>query len=198
MKTALIIFVRKPELGKVKTRLAATIGIERALKVYKDLLVHTKSVTQNLPTDKFVFYHNEITKEDIWDNKSFNKILQAEGDLGFKMQEAFTAIFDKGYDKVLILGSDCFQLEEAILKDALHLLDQKDVVIGPANDGGYYLLGMKKMFPRFFKNKTWSSSEVYKETIADFKALNLSWASLPTLIDIDTEEDLLASQDFIK
>lgn len=154
MKTALIIFVRKPELGKVKTRLAATIGIERALKVYKDLLVHTKSVTQNLPIDKFVFYHNEITKEDIWDNKSFNKILQAEGDLGFKMQEAFTAIFDKGYDKVLILGSDCFQLEEAILKDALHLLDQKDVVIGPANDGGYYLLGMKKMFPRFFKNKT--------------------------------------------
>ncbi len=197
MSSAIIIFVRKPELGKVKTRLAASIGNEKALAVYKELLAHTKNITQSIVADKFVFYNNEISKNDIWDNNIYKKIVQAEGDLGFKMQEAFSYLFNKGYKKVLIIGSDCFQLEENTIKEALHLLEQKEVVIGPANDGGYYLLGMKRLYPEFFKNKTWSTAEVYKNTLADFKILNLKWAALPTLIDVDTEEDLLASKSLL-
>lgn len=197
MRAAIIIFVRKPELGKVKTRLAASIGNEKALEVYNELLAHTKTITQNIAADKFVFYNNEITNDDIWDNLIYHKMLQSEADLGFKMQEAFTSLFKKGYEKVLIIGSDCFQLQEDTIKEALHLLEQKAVVIGPANDGGYYLLGMKKLFPEFFSNKTWSTADVYKDTVADFEMLNLKWASLPTLIDVDTEEDLLASKSFL-
>ena len=197
MRAAIIIFVRKPELGKVKTRLAASIGNEKALEVYNELLAHTKTITQNIVADKFVFYNNEISKNDIWDNNIYKKIVQAKGDLGFKMQEAFSFLFNEGYKKVLIIGSDCFQLEENTIKEALHLLEQKEVVIGPANVGGYYLLGMKRLYPEFFKNKTWSTAEVYKNTLADFKILNLKWAALPTLIDVDTEEDLLASKSLL-
>ncbi len=197
MSSAIIIFVRKPELGKVKTRLAASIGNEKALEVYNELLAHTKNITQNIVADKFVFYNHEIAQDDIWNNFVYHKMLQIEGELGNKMQEAFNTLFNKGYKKVLIIGSDCFQLETDTIKEALHLLEQKDVVIGPANDGGYYLLGMKKLYHEFFTNKSWSTEEVYKQTLADFETLNLDWASLPTLIDVDTEADLLASKSFL-
>ena len=197
MKIGLIIFVRKPELGKVKTRLAASIGDEKALEVYKELLLHTKNITQSIAADKFVFYHNEIVLDDIWNAAVFYKMLQADGDLGYKMEEAFATIFKRGYGKVLIIGSDCFQLNESILKEALHLLEENDSVIGPANDGGYYLLGMKKLYPEFFINKNWSTEEVYKQTLADFETLNLKWFNLPVLIDVDTEGDLLASKNFL-
>ena len=178
MKIGLIIFVRKPELGKVKTRLAASIGDEKALEVYKELLLHTKNITQNIAADKFVFYHNEIVMDDIWNAAVFYKMLQADGDLGYKMEEAFATIFKRGID---------LQNEN----------DLTDSVIGPANDGGYYLLGMKKLYPELFNNKSWSTDEVYKETITDFEILNLKVASLPILIDVDTEEDLLASKSFL-
>ena len=190
MKTGLIIFVRKPELGKVKTRLAASIGDEKALEVYKELLLHTKNITQNIAADKFVFYHNEIVLDDIWNAAGFYKMLQADGDLGYKMEEAFATIFKRGYEKVLIIGSDCFQLNESILKEALHLLEQNDSVIGPANDGGYYLLGMDRHYPHLFKGKTWSSPDVFLDTLLDIQKLKLSYSILPTLNDVDEEKDL--------
>ena len=88
-------------------------------------------------------------------------------------------------------------MNEPILKEALHLLEENDSVIGPANDGGYYLLGMKKLYPEFFINKNWSTEQVYKQTLADFETLNLKWFNLPVLIDVDTEGDLLASKNFL-
>ena len=194
MKTALIIFVRKPELGKVKTRLAATLGDDKALEIYKELLQHTNSVALKTTADRFVFYYNQIDTDDIWAQNNFIKKLQADADLGIKMSNAFSQVFEEEYEKVVIIGSDCFELTSAIISDAFEQLNENDVVIGPANDGGYYLLGMKKLYPKFFENKQWSTVDVYQQTIADFEKEHIKYHVLVTLRDVDTEEDWLATK----
>jgi hypothetical protein len=103
MKTdALLIFTRNPELGKVKTRLAKTIGNEKSLIVYSDLLLHTRNETSALECDKFVFYDTMITDNDIWSEAIYQKKLQAGGDLGQRMQQAFATLFEMGYQNCII------------------------------------------------------------------------------------------------
>lgn len=189
-KEALIIFVKKPEIGRVKTRLAESIGDERALAVYHKLLERTLAVTQPLAMDKFVYYTPEIVHDDLWNDDLYFKALQAEGDLGQKMQTAFEERFEAGYRQVCIIGSDCYQLSSQILEQAFEELSQHDVVIGPSSDGGYYLLGMKKLIPSLFTHKPWSSEKVLEQTVADIKQQQLSCFLLPELTDVDREEDL--------
>ena len=144
MKTnALIIFVRNPKLGKVKTRLAKTIGNEKALEVYNDLLFHTMTETQNLDCDKYVFYDENIETKDLWSEKIYEKQMQFGKDLGAKMQNAFQTLFDLGYQNCIIIGSDLFDLETNHIYEAFNKLKRNEAVIGPAEDGGYYLLGLK-------------------------------------------------------
>ena len=188
MKQAVIIFVRNPQMGKVKTRLAATLGGEKALAIYKELLQHTKEITAPITADKYVFYFNEIAANDLWNDAGFFKRLQSNDELGRKMENAFGELFDKGYKKILIIGSDCLQLTTLIIEEAFILLNNNDAVIGPAKDGGYYLLGMKKLIGLVFENKQWSTDTVFDETIHDLKADNFSFACLPVLTDVDTEE----------
>jgi uncharacterized protein len=190
MKNALIIFVRKPVLGKVKTRLAATMGNEKALHVYKKLLQHTYTVAANTDADKFIFYHNEIEQHDLWNGPRFYKALQNNDDLGGKMKHAFEQIFNKGYTNVVIIGSDCFEITTAIVMQAFNQLTGHGAVIGPAKDGGYYLLGIKKMMPAIFKNKNWSTETVYQHTINDFTTHAIEYYALPTLTDVDKETDI--------
>ncbi len=189
MSDALIIFVRNPELGKVKTRLAATLGQEKALEIYQQLLAHTLNVTKNIAVQKFVFYDGSILKQDLWRKNGYHQLLQKQADLGKKMHNAFETILEKGFNKVVIIGSDCIELTQEIILKAFDLLKTNDVVIGPANDGGYYLLGIKKLYPQLFINKQWSTEDVYETTIRDFKESELKYFELPVLIDIDTEED---------
>ena len=144
VENALIIFTRNPELGKCKTRLAKSIGDENALEIYKFLLQHTANVAKEVTADKFVFYSENIIENDIWETSVFNKELQNGLDLGERMQNAFSLLFSKGYKKVLIIGSDLYDLEANLVNNAYKNLNEHDVVIGPAEDGGYYLLGMKK------------------------------------------------------
>ncbi|MEO5947919.1 MAG: TIGR04282 family arsenosugar biosynthesis glycosyltransferase [Chitinophagaceae bacterium] len=189
MGNALILFVRKPELGKVKTRLAATIGNEKALAIYEELLQHTFEITQSLSFLKFVFYVNAIEHNDLWRAEGFIKRLQSDADLGGKMKDAFAEVIQEGYEKVVIIGSDCFQLTTAIIQQAFELLNKNEIVIGPANDGGYYLLGMKKLYGFIFDNKKWSTETVFGDTVQDLKKYNVSFTTLPILTDVDTEED---------
>ncbi len=194
MKSAIIIFVRKPELGKVKTRLAASLGNEKALEIYQELLLHTCQICEQVEVDKFVYYHEKIEQNDLWDADGFNKKLQTNAELGEKMKLAFKEIFDTGYKKVVIIGSDCLQLTDGHIMEALSLLDKNDTVIGPAKDGGYYLLGMKMLHPYLFENKTWSTSTVFNETKADAERYQLNMAVLPVLTDVDTEADWIESK----
>lgn len=189
MKTnALLIFTRNPELGKVKTRLAKTIGDVDALQVYKDLLLHTMEQTAVIDCDKYVFYDSAIIENDIWDPITYYKKLQASGDLGQKMQTAFEQLFSKGYTNCIIVGSDLFDLKSEMITTAFTALKSNEVVIGPAEDGGYYLLGLKAMQSSLFKNKEWGTSTVFGATMKDLQADKTYL--LPILNDIDTFEDL--------
>lgn len=189
-KQALIIFVRKPEKGKVKTRLAATLGEEAALFIYQKLLQHTVEITEAVAADKLVFYAGEIERDDRWQRKNYLKQQQADGNLGKRMKAAFEAAFALGYKKVCIVGSDCFELTSAIIEQAFQSLKDKDLVIGPAKDGGYYLLGMKRLYSTLFINKNWSTATVFADTMDDAKGRGLSYKKLPQLTDVDEAKDV--------
>lgn len=197
MKTnALIIFTRNPQLGKVKTRLAKTIGDEKALQVYTDLLSHTMNVTIQLTCDKFVFYDERIVNNDGWADNLFYKRKQSGVDLGARMQAAFEQLFEVGYQKCIIIGSDLFDLTANHIQEAFQKLNNADVVLGPAEDGGYYLLGLKKVIPSVFINKHWGTSSVLTDTLKDLE--NHQVDCIETLNDIDTFEDLEKSKYYQK
>ena len=194
MNNALIIFIKNPVLGKVKTRLAATVGDVTALEVYKELLDHTKKITLLIEADKFLFYADFLQREDEWSTDRFIKHLQKGNDLGERMYNAFKYTFLNKYQKVIIIGSDCVDLSTSDIEDAYLLLDDNDVVIGPAKDGGYYLLGMKELHQSLFKNISWGTSEVLKQTLSVCKKQHLNYSLLPTLTDIDVENDISFEQ----
>lgn len=187
-KNLLIIFTRNPELGKVKTRLAKTIGAPSALRIYKHLLEHTKNTTQKLKCDKAVYYSVKIREHDIWDSKIYQKHIQKGNDLGERMLYAFQTAFNNNYKKVMIIGSDLFHLSQNHIQLAFNKLDNHDIVIGPAQDGGYYLLGMNSLYSQVFKNKAWSTSSVFKDTLNDLKEHTIF--KTETLNDIDVYDDL--------
>ena len=193
---AIIIFVRNPILGKVKTRLAKTIGDIEALKVYNSLLEHTMQQTENLTCDKFLFYDTIVGQNDIFDNNKYIKKIQTGNDLGEKMENAFQELFQIGYKNIIIIGSDLFDLNTNHIENAFLKMENHEVVIGPAEDGGYYLLGLKKIIPLIFKNKNWGTETVLKQTLENLTTFNVSF--LETLNDIDTFEDLEKHQIKIK
>lgn len=195
---AIIIFIKNPILGKVKTRLAATVGDEKALEVYEQLLKHTRSTTQPLPIEKHLFYSDFVDEEDKWPEDVYVKYLQTQNaDLGKKMYDAFLLLHEKAYQKVVIIGSDCLELDGDMLHKAYVSLAENDAVIGPAKDGGYYAIGFnferiekdEEVLNKVFLNKDWSHENVAKEAIAAVEQLGLKTHILPELNDIDSEED---------
>lgn len=177
-------------MGEVKTRLASTLGKEKALNVYKKLALHTKNITEPLLLDKIVFYSDAIDLMDIWPNATYLKALQEGGDLGDKMKHAFTGGFESGYSSICIIGTDCYELTTKMIEQAFNLLQSSDTVIGPAVDGGYYLLGMRRLYESLFSRKEWGGPTVFNETLRNFEAMGLKYAKLQTLRDVDTEADL--------
>ena len=189
-KETLIIMIRNPLKGLVKSRLATEAGIEKAYRVYKQLLVRLHINTISLPYRKLLFYDRYIDTDDQWNSTNFEKHLQSEGDIGDRMKCAIELVFKKGADKVILIGSDTPELDEVILSSAYRLLDHHDVVLGPANDGGYYLIGMNRSIPSLFNNKVWGENQVLRDTLQEIKQMNISFKLLPELIDIDTLDDL--------
>ena len=189
MKQALMIFAKNLVYGKVKTRLAATLGNDLALSIYKQLLSYTHHITFALPFDKIVFYSDFIEKDDIWEKENFQKQIQIGNDLGERIENAFYYAFNEDNDRVVIIGTDCIEITPAIIIKAFGSLKNYDVVIGPAEDGGYYLLGLKKINVELFKNISWSTEDVLNQTLSICKKLNLKAFLLPILSDIDNEED---------
>ena len=191
-KELIIVFVRNPELGKVKTRLALAIGKKKALEIYKGLLKHTHNVLSNCNCDCAVFFSEQIDHNGLWKAKGFKKFIQKGDKLGEKMNNAFKKGFEIGYQKIIIIGSDLPDLNSDLIKNAFFKLTLNDYVIGPSEDGGYYLLGMKKLNSTLFKNKKWSANSVFNDTLKDIE--NSEIGMLPKLNDIDTFEDLKKSK----
>jgi rSAM/selenodomain-associated transferase 1 len=183
-----MVFVRNPELGRVKTRLAKTIGDQAALEIYEILSKHTAEIISEIDSDKLIFYSEKIQDNDIWTVINCKKQIQTKGDLGEKMLDAFQYGFSLGYKKIIIIGSDLYSLRPKHIESAFEQLENYDVVIGPALDGGYYLLGLNSVIPEIFKQKQWSTSSILKDTLSDLKKFNVNL--LEPLNDIDTYEDL--------
>lgn len=188
-KQALIVFVKNPVYGQVKTRLAATIGNKKALQIYQQLIQHTQSITQQLAVEKIVFYSDKIDANDLWQNE-YQKQIQTGNDLGERMMNAFNYVFQNNYLKAVIIGTDCAELTSEIIANAFNKLNENDVVIGPAADGGYYLIGMKELHQQLFTNIEWSTNKVLQITIERCQQNHLSYFLLEELHDIDEEKDL--------
>jgi hypothetical protein len=189
-KRLLIIFYRNPQLGKVKKRLATTIGEGAALAIYLKLSTHTRDICLKVNVDRWVCYSDYVDTEDAWPNAVFRKHPQKGNDLGERMQLAFQNGFEKGYDRICIIGTDCFEITAEIINSAFDRLDKEEVVIGPAVDGGYYLLGSRTLHKEFFEGKSWGSRSVLNQTLKDINHKKLSFRLLPILNDVDVEDDL--------
>jgi len=187
--TALIVFVKNATLGRVKTRLAKDIGDEEALEVYNKLLMYTKNLTSELDCQKYIYYSDSIIENDIWENGSYNKKLQKGLDLGERICDAFEAVLTE-HDAAIIIGSDCPTLTSKHINLAISSLQETDYVIGPSEDGGYYLLGMKKLIDDFFNNIAWSTSNVFSQTFNKIIKSGLTVTEIDILTDIDYVQDL--------
>ena len=193
-KNALIIFTRNPELGKVKTRLAATIGDFAALEIYKFLIAHTVKITSSVKADKYVFYSENIQEKDAWNTNDYRKELQNGRDLGERMKNAFEHLIKKGYQKVVIVGSDIFELNSQDIEDSITALNDSKYVIGPAKDGGYYLLGMTQLNKNIFENKDWGTATVFNDTINNLEEKDVTLLSKKN--DIDIYDDIKNNEVF--
>ena len=187
----LIVFVKNPVLGEVKTRLAASLGEQSALDIYNELLAIPRENIANLGCRKHVFFSSFIEDDVIWEEAFLSKNIQDGGGLGERMESAFYRIFRSESDpvKAVLICSDCPELTSVNINQAFELLDTNDVVLGPALDGGYYLIGMKKNHPAIWLEIDWSTDRVYQQTIDKINKFNLSYSVLPVLQDIDTQED---------
>lgn len=188
---ALIVFVKPPESGKVKTRLGKTIGFEKAASVYEQLLIYTANICAKLEqTTVYIFHSGKTAPLAIW--QEFENELQTDGDLGKKMAHAFQFCFQKGHQKVIGIGSDCISIQHTDIEAAFNKLTNKDIVFGPAQDGGYYLIGMRQYFSFLFQNMPWSQPQLLEKTLDQCHTNEKSVALLQELSDIDYEEDLYA------
>lgn len=186
-KELLIVFVKNIKLGKVKTRLAKTIGDQRAFEVYKELVEITETATEKMAIDKRIYF-SDVVIEKKW--PGCEKMLQTGEDLGIRMKNAINEGLEDGYEKVVLIGSDLPGINEVILNASFEALEAKDVVFGPAEDGGYYLVGMKKMHSCIFENKPWSTESLLGLTQKELEENGVSIATLTELNDIDTFDDL--------
>jgi rSAM/selenodomain-associated transferase 1 len=190
-KNAVIVFQKNLVAGRVKTRLAKTLGNDEALEIYKSLIKTTYLEIGQLKDVDIFIYLSDYVEELPFDikGKSYQILAQEGKDLGERMKNAFRDCFGKGYQKCIIIGTDCPEISTKDMQLAFDKLSYKDIIIGPAADGGYYLLGLKKETPALFESINWSTAEVLSSTTHRAEGQNLSFEKLRTLNDIDTEKD---------
>jgi uncharacterized protein len=187
----LIIFTRYPEPGKTKTRLIPALGDDGAAQLHRRMAEHTLEQARSLSCAIEIWYAGG-TKELMqdWLGKDLWYRDQPTGDLGDRMCGAFRSAFEQGYQSVMIIGTDCPGITTSILAQGFTELQNQVVAIGPAIDGGYYLIGLQRLVPELFQGIAWSTSKVFSETVAIADKLQLPTYSLPSLSDIDLPNDL--------
>ncbi|MTE26443.1 TIGR04282 family arsenosugar biosynthesis glycosyltransferase [Winogradskyella ouciana] len=189
-----IVFVKNIKLGTVKTRLAKTVGDYGAFEVYSELVKITEKATEALDIDKRIYFSNAAVDTQ-WENEF--KTVQKGIDLGERMLNAFKDGFEAGYERIVLIGSDLPDINSTHIENGLDALKTNDMVFGPAEDGGYYLVGMSKMEELIFKNKPWSQANLLELTLQELEEKQAKVGILETLNDIDNYDDLIVS-DFYK
>jgi uncharacterized protein len=191
MPGALIIFINNHLQGAVKTKLANSIGEKEAMAIYRQLLVHTYNITSKSKFEIYLFYSDTIKYDDYWTvSVKCHKYLQNGNNQAERMLNAFELVFAQGYNKVIFIGSDCIELESRHIKQAFNYLDDTDIVIGPAQDGGYYLLGMRRLFAHLFTSNAWNTVPVFNEKLIAIEAQGLSFSLLDVLSDVDDQKEM--------
>ncbi len=189
----LLIFLKYPEPGKVKTRLSRDIGKDKAAEIYSWM---AETVVHNLAKSNLhktiIFFDPPERKIDVeyWLNHSHRLLPQEGKSLGERMRNAFREVFSHGAAKAIIIGTDCVEISDEIISQAFDALDLVDVVLGPAEDGGYYLLGLKKQIPEIFDDIDWSTELVFNQTLRKIEEQGLKFLLLKKLRDIDTVNEL--------
>jgi hypothetical protein len=191
----LLYFVKYPEPGRVKTRLAQAVGDAEAARLYREVVESNLSELGTLPPESVslvvTFDPPEREKEvRAWLSNDHLYFPQKKGELGERLGWAFEALFGHGAKKVLAVGSDTIGLRASLIEEACEALNRSDLVLGPAKDGGYYLIGLSRPEPRLFENIPWSTPEVFNRTVACAKACELSYTLLEELEDLDQVENL--------
>lgn len=189
ISNALVIFAQNTDKQKVKRKLASDVGDETAAAVYKYLLKYTAETAMLVHCHRFVFYTEYIHLNDAFDDHCFTKFVQEGADEGQRMKHAFEKVYSLHHQNVCLIESDCYQLQASHIQQAFDALEQNDVVIGPTEDGGYYLIAMKKVHQPLFE-QAWGTAAVLGDTIAAVEKLKLKYILLQPLNDIDTIEDL--------
>jgi rSAM/selenodomain-associated transferase 1 len=197
----LVIFLKAPRAGFVKTRIAKILGAENASIIYRAL---ADDLLANLTPEKgfkilVMFWPPDGRKEiEQWLENKFKLQVQAKGNLGEKISGAFSEAFNKNYQNVILIGSDLPYLKNEDLQVAFNDLETTDLLLGPSSDGGYYLIGLKKPCPPLFEDINWSTPQVLPQTLSRAKKAGFSFKLLPEKRDIDNYEDLVFLENFIE
>lgn len=190
MNPLAIVFLKAPQIGLVKTRLGREIGYEQATGIYR-MLAEEQIRRMPCGLSREIHYAPKDAGAEMtaWLGAGEAYRVQAAGDLGVRLREATGNALARGFDRVVVLGADCPSLDAAVLEDAFSRLDSADVVLGPAEDGGYYLVGLRSPAPRLFEDIAWGTATVLATTLERVRELGRSCALLPVLADIDTADD---------
>ena len=193
-KQCILFFAKYPQVGQVKTRLAGDVGDEHAAELYKRFVLDMLSMLNNLETDIIIAVEpaDACGSFSQWTGRQYRYVGQVGRNIGAKMKNAMEAAFEQGYDRVVLIGSDLPDLPSDFLGYALDALDRYDVVMGPAHDGGYYLVGFgrKSFLPEVFRGMTWGSNQVFTQTMNVLDQAGCRTHVLPEWYDIDTAADL--------
>lgn len=193
-RSALLLFIKSPERGKVKSRLATVIGAGAALEVYKCLAYDTVETLKGGQYLLQICFHPPDSEAVVknWLGSQYACAPQRGSDLGERMKNAFIHIFSDGIEKAVLVGGDIPDLTTSLINEAFKTLDTSDAVIGPALDGGYYLIGFSRntFLPDIFGGIAWSTGSVFDRTMSIFEKSGRSVHVLPGLSDIDTFDDL--------
>lgn len=194
-KKAVLVFLKAPEKGRVKTRLSLILDESFVLELYKGFVHDTLAILESFQ-DIFIYFLPAEKEDDLrsWLGSGYQYVCQTGRDLGEKMSNAFRDGFEKGYDRLLLIGTDIPEISESVLHRAFTLLETKDAVIGPASDGGYYLIGFRKesFSEKIFHDMNWSKGDVFQETLRVMGEMHLQYERVAELNDVDTPEDLEA------
>lgn len=184
----LIVMTKYPEPGRTKTRLIPALGETGAADLHRRLGLHTvNQVRSYQPEIRYSGGNQHLMRDWLGD---FNYVHQGDGNLGDRMSRAFVEAFDQGYDRIVMIGTDCPAIDFALIDRAFEALNRTEVVFGPAMDGGYYLIGLQKHIPDLFCNIAWSTDSVIWDSLRVLDRLAVEFELLEMLPDIDRPEDL--------
>jgi len=193
-KNTLIIFLKYPEAGKVKTRLAKDLGNQKAADIYSHIAEQIIDNVLDANNYHTIIFYNPPDKENEiknWIGKKELLFSPQRGDtLGEKISNAFKEVFSSEAENAVIIGTDCIDVSSKTINLAISSLHNRDVVLGPAEDGGNYLLGLNRQRPEIFQDIEWGTNRVLDQTIERVKEKKLTYELLQTLKDIDTIDDL--------